>query len=418
MTALHEFRLGTAPPRRLLAGLGVLSFALSFGFALTRGRERFVDDGYSFYVEIARTLLDGGGLCFGSGESCAVRGPVYSLLVALFLKLDFLYPGLSLWQAALAGLLPALAYGIGVRVATRPAALLAALLTALNPYAVIHGTALQDTGVFNFLTVLSVYLLLRAAESRSHWVAAGAGLAIAAATLTAFRFVFFIPCAVIWLACLNGRSDQMIRRATWMALPIVIALGGWTLRNVSAVGAPVLTTEGGLNFWVANNATALAYFPRQSMDMNIHHSLEHLPPERTKLIVFASEPEADRMFAAWAGEELGAEPLRAVLVMARKVGHAFSGQLSPARPGVVQLAFALVYVPLHLLAALGVWHLRAARGPRLVLHLLLGSYAMTSALFWAHTSHASYLHPVLFVCSAAGGNWLLMRGWRGPSPLH
>lgn len=411
MTLPHEILHGRVPPRRLLAGLGALSFALSLGFALARGRERFVNDGYSFYIDIARTLLDGGGLCFGSGESCAVRGPVYPLLVALFLKVDLLYPGLSVLQAALTALLPALVFGIAVRVANRRVALLSALLTAVAPYGVIHGTALQDTGVFNALAMLSVYLLLRAAESTSPWPAAIAGLSMAATTLTAFRFAFFIPCAVVWLAFVNGRSERAIGRSLVMVLPIVIALGGWTVRNMAVVGAPVLTTEGGLNIWVANNPTTLAYFPKHSMDRNIGHSLEHLPPERAGLRAGATEVEADRLAAAWAWQEISAQPLRAGLNMARKIGHAFSGQLSPARDGAIQVVFAVVYVPLHLLAGLGVWQLRAVRGPRLVLHLLLGSYGVTSALFWAHTSHASYLHPVVFV-GAAVAVIHLVDGWR------
>lgn len=413
MTTTPRENDGGFPVRRLLVGTGALSIALSAAFALGRGREPFLTDSYTFYVEMAQTFLDGGGLCFAPGEGCAIRGPVYPLIVVLFLKLDVLYPGLSLLQAGLAGLLPPIVYGIGVRVVSRPAALLAAGMTAVNPYGVIHGTALQETGVFNVLAALAVLLLLQSAASARHGWAVAAGLATAAATLTAVRFALFIPCAVAWLAVQRGDSGRAFHRASMMALPIVLVVGGWALRNVLTVGAPVLTTQAGMSFWVGNNATTLAFIPGQSIDGNITYSFDHLPPERAALLASADEVAADRLLARWGWQEFSADPVLGFLNMVRKVGHAFSGQLSPARSAFTQLAFALVYVPIHVLAAVGLWQSRAGRGPQALIYLLLGSFAMTTALFWAHTSHASYLHPVLFLYASAA----LVRGIRA-RPTH
>jgi hypothetical protein len=57
---------------------------------------------------------------------------------------------------------------------------LAAALTALYPYYVVHDTALQETGLYAFLMTLAVLLLLYVRRSGSMLTAAAAGLTLGA----------------------------------------------------------------------------------------------------------------------------------------------------------------------------------------------------------------------------------------------
>ena len=67
----------------------------------------------------------------------------------------------------------------------------------------------------------------------------------------------------------------------------------------------------------------------------------------------------------------------------------------------MRVGYALVFVPVHVLAAIGMWRSRRAwerHGPA---YLLFLSFLATTAVFWALTSHKSYLDPLLFVYAAS-----------------
>lgn len=394
-------RLVRIPTRRLLLVIVALACALNVAYALTRGPERFLADGYTLHLGIAQSVLDGRGICLDSGDGCALRTPVYSVVVAFFLALGWLYPGLSLFQAVVGALVPVVVYSIAVRLVDRRAALLAAFMAAVNPYTVVHSTALQDTAIFNLLTATGIWALIMSRETGRRSWAVAAGVALAAATLTSPRFALFLPCAIAWLAWPSVITGKRRRLALFVALPIVILVGGWTLRNWRVVGAPVLSTEAGMSFWVGNNASTLMFFPDQSMDMNMGYSRDQLLPARQRQLETADEVTVDRLMAGWAFEYVSQHPVQTSVNMVRKVLWAYSGQLSPARSDLTQAASLLLYLPLHLMAAIGLWQLRSVAAPQVLVYLLLGSFTLTTALTWAHTSHASYVEPFLFVYAAA-----------------
>jgi hypothetical protein len=60
--------------------------ALAFMFRLLvrvwTGESDYLHNGYTFYLTIAKSLLDGHGLCLGVGVGCGWRMPLYPLLIA------------------------------------------------------------------------------------------------------------------------------------------------------------------------------------------------------------------------------------------------------------------------------------------------------------------------------------------------
>jgi hypothetical protein len=60
----------------------------------------------------------------------------------------------------------------------------------------------------------------------------------------------------------------------------------------------------------------------------------------------------------------------------------------------------LFFLPVYILAAVGLWQLRSDRGAAALLAWLLVSFLLTTAVFWSHTSHKSYLDVILFACAA------------------
>ena len=241
--------------RRVLIAVVAVAFLLRLSAGLAKGPD-FVVSGYTFYAELARTFWAGQGLCYQPGLECAQRMPLYPIVVAPFLAAEAAYPWLIVLHAALGALQPVFAYALAVRLFTVPVALVAAVGTALNPYAVIHGPSFQDTVVFNFLMSLAVLLLIWSADHRDRLTSVLAGLALALAMLTTIRLALFIPFAIAWVILAQHQAPwrERVLRGGPVAAPVVLLLGGWMARNARVVGAPVLTTEAGLSLWLANSA--------------------------------------------------------------------------------------------------------------------------------------------------------------------
>jgi 4-amino-4-deoxy-L-arabinose transferase-like glycosyltransferase len=380
------------------------AFVLRLVLRLARGEADFLHNGYRFYLAIATHFLHGDGLCLASGTACAVRMPVYPVVISAFVAAGSVYPGLVIAQAACAAGLVWIAWKIGLTLFDRPTARLAACMTAASPYAVVHDTALQETAFANVLVALAVLLLLQARRLGSWSASLGAGVALALATLTTARVALVVPGALGWCALAGGSTWQARwRTAVLVALPVLLGVGGWTLRNWQRVGAPVLTTEAGESLWIGNNDQTFSYFPLRSIDLSAQEAFDRLgPAERSALDgLEGRDVERDRLLAGWGRQYMAAHPFETVRNGWRKLWVATSGQLSPARGLVTDVGYALVYAPVHLLAAVGLWRSRRGWHTHSLLYLVFLAFAITTTVFWAHTSQKSYLDVFLFVYAAS-----------------
>jgi 4-amino-4-deoxy-L-arabinose transferase-like glycosyltransferase len=369
---------------------------------LVAGETDYLRNGYTLYLTIARTFLSGHGLCLAAGVGCARRMPVYSLLIAPFAASGALFPRLPLVQAAAGAATVAVAWAIGRELGGPRTALIAAVVTAGNPYAVVHDTALQETAVFNLLVALAVWLLLRLRRGATPAVALGAGVTLGLAVLTTARLLLFLPGAFVWAAWApDGPPLARVRAACIVALPIALLMGAWALRNQAAVGAPVLSTETGKNLWVGNNEWTFAAFPERSIDRSQEQSFAALYPERRAALATAgNELARDALERSWAVAYARAHPFAVLAGALRKVWSVVSAQLTPARGPWYSLGYRLFFLPVYILAAVGLWQLRSDRGAAALLAWLLVSFLLTTAVFWSHTSHKSYLDVILFACAA------------------
>jgi 4-amino-4-deoxy-L-arabinose transferase-like glycosyltransferase len=369
--------------------------------------------GYDFYTTISQNFLDGHGLCHSLEGGCADRTPLYALWLAPFVATGTLYPGVAIAQALAGAALTWIAWGLGVTLFDRRTALIAAAAAAFSPYAVMHDTALQDTVFINVLIPLAMLLLLRARDSGSAWCWIAGGLSLALAVMFNARVVLLVPCALAWVVFAGGRDRRSrARSAILAALPVVVLVGGWMMRNWQVVGVPVLTTESGKQLWFANSAATFAYFPDRSIDLTINDLDQHLPEETRALLAQfpGSEVQRDAFVRRLGIDYMLADPFRTAIAATRKIAVAAFAQLSPARGALVQWGYAAAYLPIHLLAVLTLVRMRGRVPLHSLTWLLLLSFAVTTALFWAHTSHKSYLDAVLFVYAAAAlTSWLPTR---------
>ncbi|MGH9383050.1 MAG: glycosyltransferase family 39 protein [Vicinamibacterales bacterium] len=393
------WRLGGLPLALTIAA----AFALRVAARMWLTDAPYDESGYSFYLQIARTWLDGGGLCREPSVQCAQRMPLYPVWLAPFVAADWVYPGVVLAQAAVGAGAAWLAWAIGNELFDSRAGLVAAGLTAANPYAVVHDTALQDTCLLNALVALAVLLVLRLRHRASSGLAIGAGLALALAVLTTARVALLLPVAVSWIAFAGGKTrSSRVRHAIITGATAMTLVGGWMVRNAFVVGAPVLTTETGLSLWVANNDWTFAHFPERSIDLSTVESYRQLPGPQLDALrsVEANAVARDRLQASWAVAWALAEPRRMAERVVRKLWVVVSAELSPARTRLVQVGYLLLFVPVHVLAMVGLWQSRHEWHSHAILYAVFATFALTTAIFWAHTSHKSHLDAFLFVYSA------------------
>lgn len=377
-----------------------MAILLRAGLRLAGGEESFLTNGYTFYLSIADHFVIGEGFCQQTGGECAVRMPLYPLLLSPFQALGVVYPAVIVVQSLLGGATVWLAWWIGRALFTERAAMMAAAATALNPYGMRHDTSLQDTVLVNVLVLAAVALLIAAHRARRQELWIAAGLAIGLGILTSARIALFAPAAVLW--ALAGREPvaARLRRAVLLALPIGLLTGGWMLRNAAVVGEPVLNTESGEALYYGNNPFTFSHFPQRSID-DTASEFYRLPAADLQRYEALSGQELarDQLLRQWAWTHITEHPFETAAGAFRKLWVVISAELSPARGAVVQWGYRAVFLVVHALALWTAWRARG-RDHQLIL-LLVVTFAMTTAIFWAHTSHKSFLDPLLFIYAAA-----------------
>ena len=423
--------------RTRLATIAAAAFLLRITVRLASGEADFWENGYTFLFDLARSVAAGHGLTLDGHTPTVYRVPVYPLFLAAVTRGHQAFYSLVVAQSLVgaltvlcAGLLTAEWFGSG-------AALIAAAFAAIYPYYVVHDTALQDTGVFTLITLVSVLLLMRARRSMSAGMAgvepplgtlttrrfntaavrAGlpllAGLALAAAVLTRASIAPFALVAPLWLARTADAGTPArarVRAGLLCAAALVVGIAPWLIRSEIVAGAPILQNDTGQRLWDGSNPYTFTRYPIESIDLSKADALEAMPVnERADLAAAgADDVSFDRWFLHQAVRFMREHPWLTVANGFRKIGATFSILPSPRRNLWPTLAYALSYGPIMILGLFGMvssW--RSWREHSLICWLFL-SFALLTALFFGHTSHRAFL-DVYWMAYVAG---LLTRGVR------
>jgi 4-amino-4-deoxy-L-arabinose transferase-like glycosyltransferase len=277
------------------------------------------------------------------------------------------------------------------------AATLAAGLTAIYPYYVVHDTALQETSLFTLLTLLSVLLLLWTWRTGSRKVAAIAGLALGAAVLTRVTIAPFALLAPLWV--LGKRRGSALACASVFALTVA----PWMVRSYRLTGVPTLTTETGLQLWDGNNPYTFSHYPVESIDRSKAAALDALTPlEQAELdSLNTSETLSDAWFRRKAVDYIRGHPSLSLRNGARKVVAAFGWWPSPRKGFWGNLVYLASYGPIMALGLAAMFLRRKAWREHMIVYALFLCFAAVTAVFFGHTSHRSYL-DVYWIVFASG----------------
>jgi 4-amino-4-deoxy-L-arabinose transferase-like glycosyltransferase len=201
--------------------------------------------------DFAQTFVHHGTFGYLPGEPSAYTQPLYGFfLVPLYWIFGRSWEVVGSAQTLVALGTALLVYAIGVRVASRRAAVLAAVISTLNPYLVWHDVHVNREIVDQLVGAGFVLCTIVAVQRRSPVWAAGAGAFAGVAILGNSRLVL-VP-VVLGLFLLW----QLGRRAWPAVLALLvcsaIAVAPWVIRNKVELGCFAITTDGRA-LWKANN---------------------------------------------------------------------------------------------------------------------------------------------------------------------
>jgi hypothetical protein len=280
----------------------------------------------------------------------------------------------------------------------RMAAVVAALITAVYPYYVVHDTALQETSLFTLLTLVAVVLALRTARTGALGPAALCGVILGLDVLTRSPMAMFALIVPLWLI-----ARRRLAHGALCAGLLFLTVLPWLWRNERLVGAPVLTTEAGYELWNGNNEMLFRYYPMQSVDVSINAHVDTLDaiPADERPPATANEVEIDRWFERQALNYIRTHPWLTVANGFRKIGAAFDWLPTPRRSLAQSVLHAVSFGPVMLVGLWGMWLRRAHWRDDSLIYLLFGQFLLVTAVYFGQTNHRVFL-DVYFIVFGAG----------------
>ena len=359
-------------------------------------------------------------LCLTAAPATAFRVPLYPMFLAAvtFGHQTFL-PVLLLGVADRRG--NGMVRGAARRRAVRQstAAIIAAMLTAIYPYYVVHDTALQETSLYTFLMALAVLLLLRVRRSGSVLTATGAGLALGAAVLTRANLAPFALFAPLWLALAGGSHAAPWRRRLRVAVVCagvgMLTVAPWLVRAYQLTGSVTLSTQSGFFLWLGNNPYTFSHYPQESIDRSQAAALAALSSQEKSELEARQHNEAlvDEWFRKKGLDYIRDHPWRTLGNSFRKIVDAFGWLPSPRRSFWPSLAHALSYGPVMIFGLWGMWASRRHWREHSIFYAQFVAFAAVTAVFFGHTSYRAYL-DVYWIVFAAG----VLAAWLSKSPYR
>jgi hypothetical protein len=374
-----------------LAAIVALAFALRMAIRLVIGRERFWIDGYALYLQVAQNLAHGHGYATDHGPT-AYRVPLYPLLVWLTtggVRANAWW--LITAQAAMSAATAGLSGLIARRMAGAGAGLIAALAYALWPYGAWHDVSLQESGMFACLSMLATWAVLEV-RARGLVRPAGAGLALGLALLTRATLSAYALGVILWL---GWRRSALAALAAAAAL--LLCLSPWLAWQHRVTGTWGLGTETGQSLFAGNHPLTFSVFPIGSIDDSREQVFGSLPGEVRARLDAMPDAERDHWYLERGIEEITAHPAAYAVAGLRKIWLAFGPWPVPRHSLKSDLAYMASWLPFALLGLTGMALRRRHWREDAPLWWHFPTFMAMTALFWAQTSHRSYLDPVIAV---------------------
>jgi len=364
------------------------------------------------YDVIAASLVDGTGLVYDRDGFTyhAYAPPLWSLVLAALLLL----PGDSRLSIQITQALLCLGAATIVAVLARRicrdarTGMIAGLMVALQPSLLYYSVVKSDPLPLNAFLLGGLALagshLIQTPDRRS---SIAFGLLVGLGTLSRGTPAVALPLIVAFLL---GRW----RRQAWpfiagASIAFAMCLTPWLGRNLALIGAPLITSTTGENFWRGNHRGASGgVVDLDGGDITTMIPVnESLPKTIRTVLAGGTELERHRVFMAEAWQFISADPGSAAVLFARKLRTFWWRIDSDPRdyPPVAALGYQWIFRAELLFALLGAFFMLKAplscEAAAWCLALII-ALSLLQCAFYVQGRHRFLIEPVLLMFTAAG----------------
>ncbi len=361
------------------------------------------------------------------------RAPLYPYLIAAVYRIGGPNPGIiELLQHLLGICSVVLLYRLGKRLFNRRSGLLAGGMLCFYWVAIFfEGEQLIATlALFLGLAVLDALTLAvsELRQKRRYLLIATTGLLIGFASIARPNFLVLIMLALIWLysgqkMMVNRKAGTLLKELVLLIIAAAIPILPVTVRNITVAGDPVLiASQGGLNFYLGNNADAdgkTAMAPGEAVIMGRSEFENHFRDNITIAGEQIAEAELGRPLT---GSEVSSfwfkrswqfwrtEPQKACYLLMRKLYYFLNGfeisgnkDLSEAQQESIRPLLGFVRLSwIFPLAGLGFVLLIGRQRSVILLLLYIALYGASVIAFFVIARFRLPVVPAFFLLAAAG----------------
>jgi hypothetical protein len=248
---------------RALAGILLVAFGLRLAAVLWLSETVPFSD-YRYYQMAAEKIVEDWSFFFDSSqvEYYARFGwwpPLYPFTLASLYSLFGPNHRLVVFtQVALGTLVCWLMYRLVRRWGGERAALIAALLVAINPTYVFATNLLASENLFVLWLVLGLLWATRRPSTPGSLAVAGVFFGLGALTRAIGLLVPFV--VATWMVLCAESRRSWLKSAAALLVACFAVIAPWTLRNALVVGSPAIVCYGGgLNFYFGHNEVGVGY---------------------------------------------------------------------------------------------------------------------------------------------------------------
>ncbi len=209
------------------------------------------------YYRMASAIYDGTGL-----KSIFMSAGYPLFLSGLFMVFGKTAEVAQYFNALLGGFSILLVYWLSKELfRSEPIAIIAAVLWAIYPPAILYAENLAKENLM--IPLLLLYLLLVAKYAHSSFsaaIAAASGALLGLHALVGPALLVIAPIFLIQVFLKPNHIAKKIRDVLIYGLFVLIILAPWLYRNNEVYGQPLLNTNGGFNLYIGNNPSATGWF--------------------------------------------------------------------------------------------------------------------------------------------------------------
>lgn len=185
--------------------------------------------------------------------------PGFPLLISLFLIIfkSYTIPILTIFLIIIGSLCGLLAYYISLKLfKNKLAAYLAFLFICIQPSFLIHSPQLLSDIFAVMIMGISIYYMLTDYEKINRFTSLLLGVIIGFLILIRPDYIFMIIIYFILVTISNHLLKIKVEKLALFILALMLTLTPWLIYTNGMIGEPVISTNGGVNFYIGNNPNA------------------------------------------------------------------------------------------------------------------------------------------------------------------